>query len=453
MGLSIPVKLLLSLIIGAVIGLERESYEHSLTPDKKNKVGALGIRTFSLVTLLGCTAGLLYEKYLTLSLLINITFMLLVLAYYILGTIQIKDNGLTTEVAIIFSYLLGTFISLEILPVQIIVALTVMLVLILSYKDKIRKIMRGVERAEVSAFISFALISLVILPFLPDQEFSIAEIPYIESFLPLHFFKNLNLLNIKIINPHRLWLIVALITGLDLITYFLEKITTKKNSWLLVSLVGGFVSSTVTIRSFAKKSMRNKPDYLLVSAAMISNLASFYKFFILVGLLNSELFYYSLTFYSSMFLSAAIMALIFLLKNNTEKEADLAETKEKISSRQKIFAILPALKFSFVFLAVKLLINISHHLFGQEGLLVSSALTAISGLDALVLTVSEIAGHEIELPIALLALLVANTINMLSKIIICFKNGSKEFYSTYTIASFIIILASFLSLVFTSLVG
>ena len=136
-GFSIPVKLLLSLDLGAVIGLERESYEKKIDKSPISGIGSLGVRSFSLITTLGAVAGILYTSHFSLYLLVSITFMTLLLAYYITGSFFTRDNGITTELAIFFSFLIGIFISLEVLPIQLIIAMVIILVGIMTIKEKL----------------------------------------------------------------------------------------------------------------------------------------------------------------------------------------------------------------------------------------------------------------------------------------------------------------------------
>ena len=138
MELSLGIKLILSLVLGAVIGLERESYERKI--DKipadtiSGRVGSLGVRSYALITTLGTIAGLLYNDNYGLFLIISIAFMMLLISYYIIGSLQTKDNGITTELAIIFSYLIGFFIAIDFFPTQLIIAMVIILVGILNIK-------------------------------------------------------------------------------------------------------------------------------------------------------------------------------------------------------------------------------------------------------------------------------------------------------------------------------
>ena len=178
--LSVPIKLFLSLLIGAAIGLERESYDQLHCQNNKqphDRKGSLGVRTFALITTLGTLSGLLRPDFPDLFITVNIVFLVLLVAYYVTGSLYLKDNGITTEMAIIFSYLIGIFIALDIFPIQLILAITVVLILILSQKDIVRQWITGINQSEVTAFISYSIIALVILPFLPNQNYSLSNIP------------------------------------------------------------------------------------------------------------------------------------------------------------------------------------------------------------------------------------------------------------------------------------
>ncbi|MFA6533253.1 MAG: hypothetical protein WCT22_04640, partial [Patescibacteria group bacterium] len=86
MHLSIVVKLLLSLLLGMAIGLERESYELQIDKTKRSGIGSLGIRSYALITSLGAISGILFQNYFSLFLTISITFCVLLVSYYILGS-------------------------------------------------------------------------------------------------------------------------------------------------------------------------------------------------------------------------------------------------------------------------------------------------------------------------------------------------------------------------------
>lgn len=445
--LSIPLKLILSLTLGAVIGLERESYEKEKEIDgqKENSVGALGVRTFSLITALGAIAGFLKPDYYGLFLTINIAFMTLVLAYYILGSFVIKDHGITTEIAIIFAYLIGIFIALEIFSIQLILAMTVVLILILSRKEKIKTIIAGIKRSEINAFTSYLIIALVVLPFLPNTSYFLSDIPGLEVILSSYKIGLGKLAQIEILNPFKLWLVVALITGIDVAGYVLEKTIGQKKGWLLTSFAGGFISSTATTQSLAQQSKKSKTINRLVAAAIFANLASFFQIFVLIAPINGLFLAKSTPLVFAIIISAALAGLFFLKRKEVAIQENLKETKEKLQE-DEIFALNPAIKFAFIFLLIRIATKTSLVLFGDSGFLATSALASITGLDAIIINLSELAGTIISFKTGVLALILANAVNLISKTFYCVTQGKKEFALKFAASIVLIILSSFLGL-------
>jgi len=443
--LSIPLKLFLSLILGAVIGLEREAYEKKISPEEGTVVGALGVRTFALITALGGVAGLLRQDFFSLFLTINITFMILLLAYYVLGSILLKDNGITTEVAIIFAYLIGVFIALEVFPIQVILAITVILILILSRKEEIRTIISGIKTSELNAFISYALIALVVLPFLPNKAFNLADIPILTTILDAYKISLGKLGGIEILNPFKLWLVVALITGVDIFGYILEKTIGQKKGWLLTSIAGGFISSTATTQSLAHQSKKSGTINRLVAAAIFSNLASFFQAFILIASINGIFLAKSTLLILAMVLSSFLTGLFFLKIKADPSQENLTETKKELE-KDEIFALNPALKFAFIFLIIRIATKTALAFLGNSGFLAVSALASVTGLDAVIINLSELVGTAINFKTGAIALILANGVNLISKSVYSFTQGKKEFALKFSLSMAIIIASSFVGL-------
>lgn len=443
--LSMPLKLLLALVLGAVIGLERESNGRDDSQAKKRISGSLGVRTFSLISALGAVAGFLSISYFPLTLIISLSLMALLIAYYVMESYYARDHGITTEIAVILTYLLGILLALEIFPIQLILAMTVVLLLILSRKEKIKTLVQGIQRTEINAFISYAIVALVILPFLPNQSLFLADIPSLEVILNSYGLDLGKLATIEILNPFRLWLVVALITGVEIAGYALQRTVGQKKGWLLTSIAGGFISSTATTQSLAQQSKKSTLINLLVAAAIFSNLASFFQIFILIGPLNGQFLAKSTPLLLSLIISAFLLGVFFLKAKGASGE-DLPETKERLK-REEIFSLGPALKFALIFLIVKTVTKISLAFFGNSGFLATSALASIIGLDAVTINLAEMAGKIINFQTGVLALILVNATNLLSKTVYSLFQGKKEFALKFALSAAIIILASLIGLV------
>jgi uncharacterized membrane protein (DUF4010 family) len=448
MELTLPFKLLISLALGAAIGLEREVHEKHDGSKESAKIAFIGVRTLSLITALGTIAGLLYSTHFSLFLIITITFMTLLMIHYIFTCFLTKDIGITTEIAIICSYLIGNLIALEVFPMQIIIAITVILILILANKDRIKDVIQDIKRREIRAFIAYGIIALVILPFLPNTSLSLNDIPHFTE-----FFKSFDLEmgkwgEIEIINPFKLWLIVALITGIDLAGYVMEQTIGKNKGLLITSLVGGFISSTATTQALAQQSKETNQINQLVAFAIFATLVSFFSVFIVLASVNSEFIVAGLPTFIILILSCLGTGMYFYLRKHRAIHDQSLETPQEEQKDLKIFALEPALKFAFLYLLVRLVTKISLELFGSSGFLITSALAGFTGIDAASINIADLAGKGITYQTAVLAFIIVNAVNLIAKTFYSYLQAKREFTIKYAISMGIVIVVSFFGLLF-----
>jgi uncharacterized membrane protein (DUF4010 family) len=419
--------LLLALVFGATVGLERES-------GKQGEPHVGGIRTFSLISLMGALAGLLFiHQYASLALIVVIGFFVLLISYYVSEAIQTKDFGVTSELAAMTTFLLGLLVMINIIPLQITVAIFVILVFILSVKSKTTQFVAGVSKQEVQAFISYAIIALVALPVLPDHSYHLKDIPVLPEILQGLKIDLGQFDNLELINPRKIWIIVVLITGIDVFGYILSRIVGNKNSFALTSFMAGFVSSTSAMQSLAQKSNRSRYVDHLVGAALLSNLASFLQIFLLVGPLNIQ---WLLTIAPSILVMVLVAGIIayFFFKKNEPKEEESSEAKKTAP----IFSLLPALKFAALIIVIKVFTKICLIMFGQSGFIIGSVIASFAGLDAILVNLADMAGHTISFKFAFVTFLIINATNLLSKSLYSYLQGNKDFARKFMISVLII---------------
>ena len=435
---TLAINLILSLLFGAVIGLERESSSQG-----GGSVG--GIRTFSLIALLGAICGIFYIKNLeTLAFLIMGVFFVLLVVYYAINSYARKSYGITSELSIVFTFIIGLLPILNIVPLQLIVAIFVILILILSLKEKTKKFVAGISSQEVESFISYAIIALVILPFLPNVGYKLVDIPVLSS-----IFVNLGVdlgrfANLELINPQKIWIVVALITGIDVFGYILGRVVGDKGGFALTSCLGGFVSSTSTTQSLAQKSKKGGAMNYLVGAAVLANMASFVQIFLLVGPLNGKWLASLIPSLLIMIITAIFLSIFFLKKKEKEKKGPKV-IEEK---NTQIFSLTPALKFAGILIVVKLLTKICLILFGSSGFLLSSVVASFAGIDAIVVNLAEMAGQSITLKFAVVTFLLVSATNLASKVVYSFFQGNRKFAFKFFLAMLFIAASSFIGLLF-----
>ncbi len=440
---NLAFQLFITVLIGGVIGLERESVGAA---DTTGSAG--GIRTFSLVSLLGGLAGFFYHQNISSLFLFLFVFIgLFVLSYYIVGSFITKRTGVTNEISILYTFLLGFFVTTSIIPMQIVLALLVIVLLILSLKTRTKRLMLGISSKEVEAFISYAIIAVVVLPFLPNTSFHLNHIPYIESFLASYNIHIGQWAELEIFNPRKIGLIVALVTGIDVFGYILGRIFGEKKSFALASFVGGFISSTSTTQALAQKSKKSNLIRSLVGAALIANMASFFQIFLLVGPINSKWLVYITPTIFLIIAAALVLALLHLFegkKDMSEKSA----LKEKEKKNDAIFSLIPALKFAGLLIVVKSITKICLIVFGQSGFIISSIIASFAGLDAIIINLADMAGKLISFQMALFTFILVNATNLLSKSFYSYLQGDKRFSWRFFLSALFIVLTSFLGLLF-----
>ncbi len=429
--MDFPIKLLLSLLLGAAIGLERESGEG----ERENSLlSAGGVRTYALVCLIGAISGVFivknfYEPFL----LITSAFVLMLVGYYILGSFITKSLGMTTEVSLLFTYFLGFMISAEVLPMRILVALVMVVMLILAFKNKTKELVAGISHGEVKAFISYAIISMVILPFLPNTSYTLSDAPFLKHALEQAGANLGAYANLEIFNPKNIWFVVVLITGIDIFSHVLSKILGKGKGLAVTSFAAGFVSSTSATVSLAQKSLKAERTEYFVGAALLANLASFLQIFLLIAPLNIQFLFKATPIILTMIAVSGGLSWYFMSKKHGKEIVDLSHDKDR-----KIFSLLPAIKFALLLLVVKIITKISLVAFGESGFLASSVLASLAGLDAILINLSEMAGKTVAIPFALLTLILINTTNLMSKTAYSLFAGNKKFALQFGLSAILI---------------
>lgn len=434
---DLVINLILALIFGATVGLERES-------SKQGQPHVGGIRTFALMSLSGALAGIfIVHEYVAIGLAVVAGFLLLLIANYVIEGMHTKNFGITSELSAVSTFFLGLMVMTDIIPRQMIVAFLVILVFILALKSRTDQFVAGISKNEVQSFISYALIALVALPVLPDYNYQVKDIPVVAGILSglnveLGQFDDLDL-----INPRQIWFVVVLITGIDVVGYVLSRLVGDRNSFALTSFMAGFVSSTSATQSLALRSRNSKSLNHLVGAAILANLASFVQIFLLVGPLNAKWLLAIAPGILIMIATAGALSYYFLRKKEAHEPGET-----EAGAAQQIFSLLPALKFAGILIVIKVVTKICLIQFGQSGFLVSSVLASFAGIDAITVNLADMAGETITFQFAFFTFLLINATNLLSKVGYSYFQGHRTFAWYLFLSMLAVIASSLLGLIF-----
>lgn len=195
-------KIILSLTIGALVGIERE----------KRGRGELaeGLRTFMLVCLFGVLSGV-FSDVLHSDLPFFAAFFavgaLTVLAY--VAKTKRRHLGLTTEMAFLLTFIIGIVIFFDNYPYFLSISLGILLTFILISKEFLHRFAKQLKIKEIRDAVCFAVLTFVILPMLPNRT--------IDPFNTL--------------NPFLIWLSIVLVLSISFVGYVaMESFWSKKRS-------------------------------------------------------------------------------------------------------------------------------------------------------------------------------------------------------------------------------
>lgn len=232
-GLEYLPALLSSLGIGLLIGLERE----------RNPTSRAGLRTFGLVAVLGTVCALIAER--TGSPWIIAVGLLLVGGMMIAAYHSHPDEGdpgTTSVIAILLCFSYGAMIWLGYRTPAVMMA--IITTALLYFKPELHKLSKNLTRRDLVSILQFGVLSLVILPILPDRDLG----PY------------------AALNPSQIWWMVVLVSGVSLSGYAALRYFGQKHGAPLLGVLGGLASSTATTLIFSRHA-RTEP--LLASLALV----------------------------------------------------------------------------------------------------------------------------------------------------------------------------------------
>jgi len=236
--LQLFTRLLASLGVGLLLGLERE----------RHPAAKAGVRTFALVALLGTLSGML-SQYAASPWVIPAGIVALA-AMMAMAYRQVRpdeDPGTTSTVALLICYALGAAIWFGAQQVAVVVALAV--AGLLYFKAELDGVTRHLSRRDWMSLFQFAVVSFVVLPVLPDT----------------------GLGPMGALNPYRIWLMVALISGLGFVGYLVLRLLGQRRALPLIGLLGGLVSSTAVTLAYARHA---RSDRAATNASLVVVLAA-----------------------------------------------------------------------------------------------------------------------------------------------------------------------------------
>ena len=383
------IRLAAALAVGLLIGVERERNK-----GQGPRRAAAGVRTFTLISLAGAISLELGgpPAFLVVAAVIG-----LFAAISYVRTFR-HDAGLTTEVAMVVTVLLG---GLALNEPQIAGALAVVVTIILAARTKVHDWINNVlTDEEIRDGLVLLAAALVILPLLPEKPVD----PW------------------GVVDLRKLWTLAVLVMAINGLGYIAVRTLGAKVGLALAGLFSGFVSSTATIgamgsRAKARVELRGSA----VAGAAASSVATVVQLAIVVGLVSMPTLQMLLPSLLLAGLTAVGYAGLFTLRSVRETtQADIAPGRP--------FSPKTALLFVLVVGAALAISTALTQWLGDSGLLIATGVAGLGDSHAAAISAASLAaGGQTEVPMAAVAVLIGFSTNAISKTVVAFSLGDRRF--------------------------
>ena len=385
------VKIVLVLFLSFLIGLEREEHKAS-----GGSYSFGGVRTFPLIGLIGYSIALVAGTQLlplTIGFLVIAGFLLLSYWHKLSTTVA---AGVTTEMSGLATFLVGALICYG--HFWIATTISVASLLLLDLKTALEKLAVRIAPHEILTFAKFLLLTGVILPVLPNQEFS-----------QFH------------INPFKTWLVVVAISTISYASYVLQKVTKAQGGIVLSALLGGVYSSTVTTVVIARRAAREQHPHVFAGGILIASGMMYLRLVALLALFNRQLM--SLLFAPFLVLAGLAVGVGWLWTRRAESRSQ--DVQREYDPKNPL-ELLTAFLFAGLFLAMLVATQLAVTYLGRAGVNTLAAIMGVTDVDPFIMGLTQAAGTLTPLKVAAVAILIAAASNNIAKGIYAFSLADRK---------------------------
>ena len=418
LDLSVGLDLLVAALVGLAVGLEREWSGHATGPAAR----FAGLRTFTLLGVIGGFGGwfVVLGQPAIAACLVGGTIAFAIVAYA--SAVNRPGAGVdgTTEIAAIAVVAMGVAAGSG--NRTIASAAAALVVVLLAEKSTLQRTLQRIEASELRATLQFAVMSLVILPLLPDRAYG----PY-DAFV-----------------PRQLWSIVLLFSALNFAGYIARRIVGESRGLGITGLLGGLVSSTAVTLTFSRRSRvepaLSTPLAFGVAAACIVLIP---RVTIIASTLQPMLLPELLPLLAPSFVVGLALLGVVMLRERETRPSDPSAVEptdapdaipappapRASGMPQNPLALGSSIQMAVAFQVVLFLIAWIHATVGDPGVLASAAFLGLTDMDALTLSMSRLAATPAQTHIAALAIaigIIANTVMKTAMILVIGAAGFRQ---------------------------
>jgi uncharacterized membrane protein (DUF4010 family) len=366
-----------ALALGFLVGLERES-----TKFEQQKMVFGGVRTHPIISMFGFGCAWLHQIGATLMLPAGMLALGILTGVAYLAKVRSERFGSTSEISALLTFVTGALALL--VDIWMAMACGIFNAMLLSEKSRLETTVEKLSRVDFLAVLKFLLITVIILPVLPDQDYT--------SFR---------------LNPAAIWKIVILVSTVGFVGYVLAKRYGRTVGLWLSGLLGGIVSSTaltIAMGRIGKQEPALGKEAL--RASLLASAVMYLRVLMLIGILNP-------VFLPAVGWKFAVLALVGAMLALTVRVHRDGRRDDSAPLLENPFEITPALMFGLLFVLLTLLTGIVRRILGDQGLLVLGSLVGVTDIDPFLLSLVQ--GANDQIPLLVQAMILATMSNTLAK--------------------------------------
>ena len=381
--------LAVALGIGLLIGAERERRKGE-GPSRS----PAGVRTFTITSLGGAISFIVGGEVL-LAIATAGVIILTAVAYW---RGREDDPGLTTEIALIVTALLG---GLSMQKPALAAGVAVTVAVLLAARTRLHRFVGSVlTEDELNDALIFAGATLVVLPLVPDRPMG----PY------------------GALNPHSIWILVILVMAISAAGYVAVRLLGARFGLPIAGLASGFISSTATIGAMGAR-VAKTTDLLAaaVAGAVLSTVATIVQMALVLAATSTA----TLRSLSIPLICAGLAAVCYGVVFTLQA---LQQKTESETQRGRAFSFWTALGFALTLSIILVASAALREWFGEAGIIVAAALAGFVDTHSAAISVATlVASGKMNAADAVLPILAGLSTNTISKMVLAGTSGGRSF--------------------------
>ena len=372
-----------ALLLGMLVGLQRGWQARDRDPGQR----IAGIRTHALTGLLGGITALLAREvspWLLPSVFLGLVALNL-LAYWVRAP-RSGDYSITGAIGLMLTFSFGVMaVSLD---VALAAAAAVVTTLILDNKAEIHGLLNKLQAGELDAGLKLLLISVVMLPLLPNEGFGPGGV----------------------LNPYEIWWLVVMIASISFVGYFAIRVAGTGKGILFTSLFAGLSSSTALTLHFARQARDAQAlSPQLAAGILIACGTMFPRILVYCAVINPALL-------PSLVQPVLVMALLLYVPAGLiwYRNRAVLNVDQPILNRNPL-DLKPALLFGILLTLILLVGQWLKEWFGDAGVYALAAVSGIADVDAITLSLTRMSQSAITTETAVIGIVLASAVNNIVK--------------------------------------